>query len=257
MSYLLISIVTILLESHLSLSPSLFLITFQLTPYCTSLISSPHCRLCDFNTHLNTWLSCLRSFHLSFEVNISLKYCISWLPPRLGICSLHPFSFCYPQLCLPFPCFIHLDFYSVPLKHLTLAHLSGLLAFTPCCSLFLEYISSLLKKLLRDWVFSFPQKPRSLLVLSCLVSIIIVQTTTQSLLSRSNIFFIVCVKLLHSHLTLCNPMDCSLPGFSLHGVLQARILECAVMTSSGVSSWPKGWTHASYVPCIGEQVLYH
>ena len=37
-------------------------------------------------------------------------------------------------------------------------------------------------------------------------------------------------------LTLCNPMDCSLPGFSLHGVLQARILECAVMTSSGVSS---------------------
>ena len=26
-------------------------------------------------------------------------------------------------------------------------------------------------------------------------------------------------------LTLCNPMDCSLPGFSVHGILQARILE--------------------------------
>ena len=26
--------------------------------------------------------------------------------------------------------------------------------------------------------------------------------------------------------TLCNPMDCSLPGFSLHGILQARTLEC-------------------------------
>ena len=25
--------------------------------------------------------------------------------------------------------------------------------------------------------------------------------------------------------TLCNPMDCSLPGFSVHGILQARILE--------------------------------
>ena len=26
-------------------------------------------------------------------------------------------------------------------------------------------------------------------------------------------------------LTLCNPMDCSLPGSSVHGILQARILE--------------------------------
>ena len=28
-----------------------------------------------------------------------------------------------------------------------------------------------------------------------------------------------------SCLTLCDPMDCSLPGFSVHGILQARILE--------------------------------
>lgn len=68
------------------------------------------------------------------------------------------------------------------------------LAFIPCCSLFLEYISSLLKKLLRDWVFCFPQKPSSLLVFSCLItSIIIVQTTTQSLLSRANILHNLCV----------------------------------------------------------------
>ena len=26
----------------------------------------------------------------------------------------------------------------------------------------------------------------------------------------------------HSHLTLCNPMECSLPGSSVHGILQAR-----------------------------------
>ena len=25
--------------------------------------------------------------------------------------------------------------------------------------------------------------------------------------------------------TLCNPMDCSLPGFSVHGIFQARLLE--------------------------------
>ena len=32
-------------------------------------------------------------------------------------------------------------------------------------------------------------------------------------------------KSLQSYLTLCDPMDCSLPGSSVHGVLQARILE--------------------------------
>ena len=32
-------------------------------------------------------------------------------------------------------------------------------------------------------------------------------------------------KSLQSCPTLCDPMDCSLPGFSLHGILQARTLE--------------------------------
>ena len=32
-------------------------------------------------------------------------------------------------------------------------------------------------------------------------------------------------ELLQSCLTLCNPMDCSLPGSCVHGILQARILE--------------------------------
>ena len=32
--------------------------------------------------------------------------------------------------------------------------------------------------------------------------------------------------------TLCDPMDCSLPGFSVHGILQARILEWVAMPSS-------------------------
>ena len=34
--------------------------------------------------------------------------------------------------------------------------------------------------------------------------------------------FFVCAQL---HLILCGPMDCSLPGFSVQGILQARILE--------------------------------
>ena len=36
-----------------------------------------------------------------------------------------------------------------------------------------------------------------------------------------------------SCLTLCNSMDCSPPGFSVHGVLQARILEWVAISSVG------------------------
>ena len=43
-------------------------------------------------------------------------------------------------------------------------------------------------------------------------------------------------KLLQSCLTLCNPMARSLPGFLVLGILQARILEWAVMTFSRGSS---------------------
>ena len=42
----------------------------------------------------------------------------------------------------------------------------------------------------------------------------------------------ICAKLLQSCLTLCDPMDCSLPGFSIHGIIQARILEWFAMPSS-------------------------
>ena len=46
-------------------------------------------------------------------------------------------------------------------------------------------------------------------------------------------FVCVCAKSLQSHLTLCDPMDCSLPGSSVHGILQARILEWVAVPSSG------------------------
>ena len=42
----------------------------------------------------------------------------------------------------------------------------------------------------------------------------------------------MCAKLLKSCPTLCNPMDCSLPGSSVRGILQARILEWIAMPSS-------------------------
>ena len=44
-----------------------------------------------------------------------------------------------------------------------------------------------------------------------------------------------CALLLQLSPTLCNPMDCSLPGSSVHGILQARILEWVDISFSNVS----------------------
>ena len=49
----------------------------------------------------------------------------------------------------------------------------------------------------------------------------------------------MCAKLLQSCLTLCNSMDCSLPGSSVHGVLQAGMLKWVAMTSSRGSFQPR------------------
>ena len=46
-------------------------------------------------------------------------------------------------------------------------------------------------------------------------------------------------KSLQSYPTLCDPMDCSPPGSSVHGILQARILEWVAMSSSRGSSQPR------------------
>ena len=47
-----------------------------------------------------------------------------------------------------------------------------------------------------------------------------------------------------------DPLDCSLPGSSVHGILQARILECVAISSSRGSSQPKDGTRVSWVSCI-------
>ena len=68
---------------------------------------------------------------------------------------------------------------------------------------------------------------------------------SKSLLLYLRMYMCVHAKSLQSCLTLCNPMDCSLPGSSVHGILQARILEWVAMPSSRGSSWPRDWTHIS------------
>ena len=57
-----------------------------------------------------------------------------------------------------------------------------------------------------------------------------------------------------SCLTLCSPMDYSLPGSSVHGISQVIILEWVSISFSRGSFWLRDWTHIS---CIGRWVLYH
>ena len=47
--------------------------------------------------------------------------------------------------------------------------------------------------------------------------------------------------------TLCNPMDCSPPGPSVHGVFQARVLEWVAISFSRGSSRPRDQTRVSHV----------
>ena len=60
-----------------------------------------------------------------------------------------------------------------------------------------------------------------------------------------------------SHSQLTDSMDCRLPGSSVHGILQARILEWVVISFSRGSSWPRDWTHVSCISCIGRRIIYH
>ena len=52
----------------------------------------------------------------------------------------------------------------------------------------------------------------------------------------------VCVLVTQSCLTLCDSMDCSLPGSSVHGIFQARILEWVAISFSRGSSRPRDQT---------------
>ena len=55
--------------------------------------------------------------------------------------------------------------------------------------------------------------------------------------SKSYINYVcVLAKLIQLCLTLCDSMDCNLPGFSVHGISQTRILEWAATVSSRESS---------------------
>ena len=57
--------------------------------------------------------------------------------------------------------------------------------------------------------------------------------------------------------TLCDSMDCSPSGLSVHGVSKARILQQVATSYFRGSSWPRDQTCISCVSCTGKQILYH
>ena len=63
-----------------------------------------------------------------------------------------------------------------------------------------------------------------------------------------------CLLVTKSCLTLCDPMDCSPPASSVHGILQARTLEWGAIPFSKGSSLPRDRT---CVFCMCSWVLYH
>ena len=67
---------------------------------------------------------------------------------------------------------------------------------------------------------------------------------------------VVHAKSFQSCQTLWNPIDRSLPGSIVHGILQARTLEWVAVPSSRGSSRPRDRNCISYISYIGRQILY-
>ena len=81
---------------------------------------------------------------------------------------------------------------------------------------------------------------------------------TRAILNLSERCVCVCVcSVSQSCLILCCPMECSLPGSSVHGISQARIPEWVALSYSRGSSRPKDRTHISCVSFISRRILYH
>ena len=74
--------------------------------------------------------------------------------------------------------------------------------------------------------------------------------------SATSMCVCVCAKLLQSCATLCDPMDCSLPGSSVHGIFQATIVEWLPFPTPGI--FPTQGSNPRLLHLLHWQwVLYH
>ena len=77
-------------------------------------------------------------------------------------------------------------------------------------------------------------------------------------LAQIKLLFQLCVRSVPQLcLTLWDPMDCSPPGSSVHGILQARTLEWVAMPFSRGSSQPRDQTHVSCISWITGRFFTH
>ena len=91
----------------------------------------------------------------------------------------------------------------------------------------------------------------------CFPKIPVQESATPSSAGKKSMRGSVCVySVAQSYLTLWGPMDCSLPGFSAHGIFQATILERGAISYSRGSSRPRDWARISCISCIGRRTLY-
>ena len=99
---------------------------------------------------------------------------------------------------------------------------------------------SVLSKSIQDWF------PLGLIDLISFMSRVFSRTTIQD--GYSSNFYIVCKKVnLLSCVRLCDPMDCSPPVFSIHGIFQAWVLQWVAISFCRGSSRPRNWTRVSHI----------
>ena len=101
--------------------------------------------------------------------------------------------------------------------------------------------------MLKKYSFPFFKEPTTLFSLSkSLISVLL------QLVIHCQCFNSLKVLITQMCPTLCDPMDCSPPGSSVHGTFQARILEWIAISFSRGSSQPKDWTPVS---CIAGRIF--
>ena len=93
--------------------------------------------------------------------------------------------------------------------------------------------------------FSFPF--HSCALLSSPIEVVLYQSIYQYIL---NYIGVICDLVSKSCLTLCDPMDCSPPGSTVHEISQARILERVAISLSRRSSRPKGQIASSALQAV-------
>ena len=117
------------------------------------------------------------------------------------------------------------------------------------CSLPDFFVHGISQAIMLEWVaISFSRassRPRDWTHVSCIGRWILYHWATRE--AHLCVCVCVCVLVPPSCPTLCDPMDCSLPVSSVHGILQARILEWVAILFSRVSSQPRDRPRVSWI----------